>query len=110
MIRGTDVCVLRPSYSRDAYGNEEVSWSREAVGDVLVAPASSEDASGPGRPHAASASVRFAFPKGYSSPLRGCLVEACGRTWSVVGDPRPNMAGNCPTRWWYTAEAVAADG
>ena len=110
---GKKVTVRTPSYAYDANKNEVVSWTSVEVDDVLIAPKSTADANGEDRTHGTRATVVFGFPKGFSASLRGCKVVCpapFSGTWDIVGDPVPNIAENCPTRWWYTAEGVRADG
>ena len=112
LLSGEDVEVFKPSYSHNEAGDESVSWPESGivVGDVLVSPADASSVEDSNRPHGTRAAMRLAFPKGFGSSLRGCRVKVRGRTFEVVGDPRPNQAQNCPTRWWYTAEVEAVDG
>lgn len=110
LIRGTTVTVLTPAVSYDEHMEEIVSWEPATVGNVIVAPGSTADVTDSDRPHGTRADVTLGFPKTFSARLRGCRVEVGERTYEVIGDPVPNMAENCPTEWWYTAEGVLVDG
>lgn len=110
LLTGTTVTVLTPTVSHDEHMEEVHSWKPTTVDNVLVAPGGTSDVTDTDRPSGTRVDVTLCFPKTFSARLRGCRVQVDGRTYEVVGDPVPNMAGNCPTQWWYTAEAVAVDG
>lgn len=118
LFTGETVTVLTPKVTYDEHMEEVVSWEREAVDDVLVAPGSTSDVEDTDRPHGTRASFSLGFPKTFSKPLRGCRVvvrpvdgeDEALHTYSVIGDPQPNNMDNCPTSWWYTAEVEAVDG
>lgn len=110
---GKTITVQRPSYSYDASKNEITTWKDESVENVLVAPVSAADIQELDRTHGTKARIRLGFPKTYSDSLRGCRIvpgDPFPGTYAVIGDPMPNMVENCPTEWWYTAEAEACDG
>lgn len=110
LLKGEAVTVLTPSVTYGA-GNEPMTeWSRTDVQNVLIAPASTSDASDSVQPFGTKAALRFGFPKTFNAPLRGCRIAARGAVWSVIGDPQPNSPENCPTRWNYTADAERFDG
>lgn len=110
---GDSVIVRTPSFSYDSHKNELVTWAEQTVDDVIIAPSAASDIDEDGRHHGTRARIKCGFPKGFSSSLRGCHV-VCGPPFSgeyaVIGDPKPNFAANCPTRWWYTAECEAVNG
>ena len=110
LLRGERVTVLTPTVGYDEHGEETVSWEPEGVDNVLVAPGSTSDVTDSTRPGGTRAALRLGFPKTFSARLRGCRVAVRGRTYSVIGDPMPNSADNCPTAWWYTADVEAVDG
>lgn len=100
MIRGVTVTVLRPAAGRkDRYGTPTPAEpTREAVENVLVSPAATEDMEA-SREHGTIAALTLHFPKSYAGDLRGCSVklpEPWGGTWRVVGDPRPYVDADCP--------------
>lgn len=116
MIGGVAVTVVRPTPAgRDRLGNPAYGEPvREVVPDVLVqpGPTSELDAS---RPEGVTVAYTLHFPKAYEASLEGCAVElpapwASEGCYRVVGDPRPYMAGNCPTRWNRPVEVEAAHG
>ena len=109
MFKGETVTVLRPVVAYDEHMDEVVMWEEEAVENVLVAPSATSDLNQQERPHGTRASVSLHFPKGFSESLRGCRVKVWGREYGIVGDPQPYRS-NCPTDWWYPAEAEAVDG
>lgn len=103
MISGTEVTVLRPGEpTLDRFGNEVPGeLPRETVDDVLVVPGATEDMEA-SRPEGVTVAFTLHFPKGYDRPLEGCSVELPAPwegTYRVVGDPRPYMDDNTPTRW-----------
>lgn len=110
LLSGEAVAVLTPSVTYDEHMEVVETWVREEVQNVLVAPGSTADVEDSTRPHGTRAVFTLGFPKTFSKSLRGCRVEVRGSTYSVIGDPQPNSAANCPTAWWYTAEVEAVDG
>lgn len=110
LLHGETVAVLTPSYGYDEHMEQVETWEREEVANVLVAPGSTSDIDDSARPYGTRAVFTLGFPKTFSKPLRGCRVEVRGEVYSVIGDPQPNNADNCPTAWWYTAEVEAIDG
>lgn len=110
LLHGEAVTVLTPSVAYDEHMEEVETWEREEVQNVLVAPGSTSDVEESARPDGTRAVFTLGFPKTFSKSLRGCRVEVRGTAYSVIGDPQPNSAANCPTAWWYTAEVEAVDG
>lgn len=114
MISGTEVAVLRPGAPTvDRFGNEVPGEpTRETVGDVLVVPGATEDMEA-SRPEGVTVAFTLHFPKGYEKSLEGCSVELpapWAGAYRVVGDPRPYMDANTPTRWHMPVEVEAAHG
>ena len=114
MIRGVAVTVKRPSEpTADRFGNAIAGTpTEEAVTDVLVASPSTLDMEA-ARENGVELALTLHFPKGYSSPLRGCTVvlpAPWAGEYRVVGDPRPYMDANTPTRWHMPVNVEAADG
>lgn len=109
-MRGERVTVLRPVRTLGEDREPSVSWERSDVDDVLVAPAATSGEPGTNRPLPTQTALTLGFPKTFSGSLRGCRVSVRGEEFEVVGDPRPNQAWNCPTRWWLTAEVRRALG
>lgn len=110
LLTGTTVTVLTPATSYDEHMEEVRTWEPTTVDNVLVAPGSTADVTDTDRPSGTRVDVTFGFPKTFSARLRGCRVQVGERTYDVIGDPVPNMAENCPTQWWYTAEGAVVDG
>lgn len=110
LLQGEAVTVLTPSVAYDEHMEAVETWEREEVQNVLVAPGYTSDVAGTARPDGTRAVFTLGFPKTFSKPLRGCRVVVRGSVYSVIGDPQPNSAANCPTRWWYTAEVEAVEG
>lgn len=101
---GRDVTlVTRERTGADPLGAPTFSESETVVHDCLVAPGATDDL-GEGRPEGASVSYTVHWPKTFSGSLKGCSVVIDGERLEVIGDPRPYMAGNCPTRWWIKSE------
>lgn len=110
LLSGTTVTVLTPVRSYDEHNEPSTEWEPTTVENVLVAPGDTSDVTDSDRPYGTRVDVTLGFPKTFSARLRGCRVQVGERTYSVIGDPVPNMAGNCPTQWWYRAYGVAVDG
>ena len=113
MIRGETVTVNRPYQTgTDRFENIVYGMTGESVGNVLIAPGSTEllDAS---RPEGAKVAYSLHFPKGYTGSLDGCTVtlpSPWSGTYKVIGDPRPYMDANTPTSWDRPVEVEAAHG
>lgn len=97
----------------DRFGNAvHTDGTAVKVQDVLVAPGSTDslDAS---RPEGAQVAYSLHFPKTYTGPLEGCKVKLpapWAGTYRVIGDPRPYIDANTPTRWHMPVEVEAAHG
>lgn len=115
-MRGVTVIVERPGApTRDRLGNLVPGPpAREPVPEVLVAPGATADLEA-SRPDGVSVAYTLHFPKSYQASLEGCTVRLPA-PWDnadgyrVVGDPRPYMDGNTPTRWDRPVEVEAAHG
>ena len=111
MIRGTDVAVIRRTVdSRDDMGEPVFSESRETVGNVLVAPSSTDEMDETNRMFGITCDLTLHFPKSYTASLEGCAVDVGGTLYRVLGDPQPYMVGNTPTPWNRAAKVARADG
>ena len=113
MLATEAVTVLRPVEGpEDSYGAPALSWEPEPVAGALVAPRDAGASSdlGPGRPNGTTRGLTVHMPASVAGSLRGCLVEARGRRWRVVGDPEPYTGGNCPLPWARAVEVEAVDG
>lgn len=118
ILKGETVTVLRRTVEYDDHNEPVETFEREDVDNVLVAPGSTASVEDTARPYGTKAVFTLGFPRTYSKPLRGCRIivrcpnseDETDHTYSVVGDPQPNNADNCPTAWWYTAEVERVDG
>lgn len=114
MISGTTVTVLRPNFDGfDRFGEPvEVEPTAETVDNVLIAPGATEDLEA-SRPDGVRVDLTLHFPKTYNQDLRGCSVVLTGQysgTYSVIGEPKPYMDSNTPTKWHMPVEVVAVHG
>lgn len=114
MISGVAVTVLRPvSAGTDRLGNALHGVpASETVYPVLVVPGATSDLEA-SRPEGVQVAYTLHFPKGYDASLEGCsivLPAPWAGTYRVIGDPRPYMDANTPTRWHMPVEVEAAHG
>lgn len=113
MIRGLTVTVYSPvDGAKDRFGNVTHTWTSTSVEDVLIAPATTFDLEA-ARPEGDSSQLALHFPKTYSGSLEHCeigLPDPWGGRWKVLGDPKPYMAMNTPTRWHMPVTVERADG
>ena len=98
--------------TKDRFGNAVYTSSKTEVSDVLVSPgATSEmDAS---RPEGVEVAYTLHFPKTFTGSLEGCdivLPAPWAGTYRVIGDPKPYIDANTPTRWHIPCEVEAAHG
>lgn len=118
LLHGERVTVLTRTVTYDEHMEAVETWEREDVDNVLVAPGSTASVEDTARPYGTRAVFTLGFQKAFSKRLRGCRVivrcpedgDEGEHTYSVIGDPQPNNADNCPTAWWYTAEVERIDG
>jgi hypothetical protein len=100
----------RDSGRIDEFGNEQVLYRGSlTVGNVLVAPASSQDL-GPERPDGDATIMTFHFPKTYIGSLKGCLIGWSGSWWKVIGDPKPYSKESTPGVWNRPVQARLVKG
>lgn len=112
MLPSASVTVLRPTHGADvdSFGEPVAGEpSRETVEGALLTPVAASDLDA-SRPDGVRAAYTVHFPKGYGSPLRGCLVEVNGARYRVVGDPKPYMDDGVPGPWGMSAEVEAVNG
>ena len=114
MIRGSRVKVIAPNFEgTDRFGEPvETTPTETYVDDVLIAPSATEDLEA-SRPDGATVSLTLHFPKTFTGDLRGCEVELEGLhagTYRVIGEPKPYMTENTPTRWHLPVEVEACHG
>lgn len=87
-------------------------YEPEEVRGVLVAPGATKELEAE-REDGVSVAFTLHFPKSYEKGLRGCKVKLpkpWGGTYRVIGDPKPYMDVNTPTRWHMPVEVEAAHG
>lgn len=83
----------------------------EQVGNVLIAPGDQSNATGSVRPDGIRVDYTLHFPRTWEfRSLRGATVLIDGRTYRVVGDPRPYRSGLTPTRWNLAVKVQGGDG
>lgn len=101
MIRGETVTLIRPAPGGvDALGDEVTVWEPGVpVGNVLVAPAATDDLTGHTRVDGDRDSLTLHFPKTFMGGLRGCRVVVRGVTYRVVGDPQRYTPAMTPGSW-----------
>lgn len=101
---GRDVTlVTRERVGTDPLGAPVWAESETVVHDCLVAPGAT-DSLDESRPEGATVAYTVHWPKTFSGSLKGLSVLIDGERFDVLGDPRPYMAANCPTRWWIKSE------
>ena len=94
----------------DEFGNELVVYRQLfTVGNVLVAPTSSQDL-GAERPDGDATIMTFHFPKTYIGRLKGCLIGWSARWWEVIGDPQPYSKDSTPGMWNRPVQARLVKG
>lgn len=112
LIPSTTVTVLRPTTTgaTDPFGAPvEGEPVEETVDGVLLTPGETSDLDA-SRPDGVRVAYTVHFPKGYGKPLRGCSVVIEGKSYRVIGDPKPYMDEGTPGPWNMTAEVGAVDG
>lgn len=113
VISGNTVTVLYPFTTYDDNRDRITSYTQEIVQNVLVVPYATQDVVANEHFDGTKAQFTLGFPKGYSHSLRGCRVilpAPWDTTVEIIGDPQPNDPQNCPTTWWYTANAQEFEG
>ena len=112
LLPKTSVTVLRPNPTgaTDPFGAPvEGEPAEEAVDGALVTPGATADLDA-SRPDGVAVALTFHFPKGYGGSLRGCSVTYGGRSYRVIGDPRPYMEDGTPGALSLPVECEAVDG
>ena len=109
LISTETVTVIRPTAVRDELGEPTYGEpEREEVAGCIVQPGATSDLDA-SRPDGVTVALTI-YMRDPGRPLRGCLVEARGREYEVVGDPRPSTAANVPGGRNLTVEVSATDG
>lgn len=110
---GVQVTVKSPVQGQpDRFGNATYTYTSETVDDVLVAPGATSDLEA-SRPEGVSVAYTLHFPKSFTGSLDGCIVTLpapWAGDYRVIGDPRPYIDANTPTRWHTPVEVEAAHG
>lgn len=116
-MHGVTITVLFPTDGGiDRFGNAAGGEPvRQVVEDVLVSPSSTEDFEYQEayREHGDRLILQLHFPKTFSGDLRGAQVvlpHPWEGTYSIIGEPKPYIGANTPTRWHMPAKAVYAHG
>lgn len=112
MIHGETVTLIRPvDAGLDVFGDELTGWQPGVpVGNVLVAPASTDDLNGSLRRDGDRDALTLHFPKTFSGSLRGCRVIVRGVTYRVVGDPQRYTAAMTPGAWDLPVSVERTEG
>lgn len=112
MIKGSRIEVHSPiETGTDTFNIPTTKWGLEAVlGDVLAAPASTQDVEGTIRPNGDEITMDFYIPKTYTASLRGRQIYHQGNIYEVIGDPQPYPEENTPTRWNRVVHARKIEG
>ena len=109
LLSTEDVTVIRPIADRDELGEPTYGEpEREEVSGCLVQPGATSDLDA-SRPEGVTVALTI-YMRDPGRPLRGCLVEARGRAYEVVGDPQPSTAANVPGGRNLAVEVSATDG
>lgn len=112
MLKGSRIEIHSPiETGTDTFNIPTTKWGLEAVlGDVLAAPASTQDVEGTIRPNGDEITMDFYIPKTYTASLRGRQIRHQGNIYEVIGDPQPYPEGNTPTRWNRVVHARKIEG
>lgn len=89
--------------------------------DVLIVPGDSSDLTGSIRPEGDRTVYTLHFPKSFPEAvkgipqeflksLKGARIKVRGETFRVIGDPKPYMDVNTPTRWNMPVKVEAVNG
>ena len=95
-------------FGNPVYGNPVT----ETIADVLVSPGATSDLEA-ARPEGVIVDYTLHFPRGYSGNLEGCIVTLpapWSQTCRVIGNPKPYIAANTPTRWNLPVEVEVCHG
>ena len=113
MISGVEVVVKTPTEgSPDRFGNATYAFTSQTVADVLVSPGATQELEA-SRPEGVAVAYTLHFPKSFTDTLEGCIVTLpapWAGDYRVIGDPRPYIGADTPTRWHLPVEVEAAHG
>lgn len=112
MLKGSRIEIHSPiATGTDTFNIPTTKWGLEAVlGDVLAAPASTQDVESTIRPNGDEITMDFYIPKTYTASLRGRQIHHQGNIYEVIGDPQPYPEENTPTRWNRVVHARKIEG
>jgi hypothetical protein len=103
------VTVITREYTKNELGEVTETKEMQTQADVLVCPKSTQNL-GSERPDGDKIVYNLHFKKGWSTPLRGALIEVRGERYRVDGDPQPLTVDNCPTPFNLAVSVVRCDG
>lgn len=126
---GEQVVLLVPrpfSYSGETVRNPmgEIVTAGDfegALDDVLIVPGDSSDLTGSLRSEGDRTVYTLHFPKSFPETvkgipqellksLKGARVRVRGEVFRVIGDPKPYMDVNTPTRWNFPVRVEVVNG
>lgn len=120
---GEQVALLVPEEGRPNLLGERTSrhFDEVIVDDVLIVPGDSLDLNGSIRPEGDRTVYTLHFPKTFPKSvtevpayrlksLKGMQVKVRGEAFRVIGDPKPYMDVNTPTRWNLPVKVEAVNG
>lgn len=100
MLKGIDVTVYRKvETGRDALNSPIYAETTEVIHDVLVSPASENEALETVNLYGRKAIYTLALPKGTDDSLEGCCIEFFGKKWRVIGTAIKGIEAMIPLRW-----------
>lgn len=112
LLPKTSITVLRsnPTGATDPFGAPvDGDPIEEIVDGALVTPGATADLEA-SRPDGVRVAYTVHFPKRYGKSLRGCSVVIGGKSYRVIGDPKPYMDDGAPGSWDMPVEVEAVDG
>jgi len=128
MLRGRTVTVRLRDYgetsadatsttttTRDSFGNDIESYGQPIeVDNVLIEGGSAEELD-ESRPEGVRAAYTLRFPKSWTEPMRGALVElpdpfSWGNPYRAIGVVKYLQTELCPLDWNGVLEVEAVDG
>ena len=99
-IRGITVYLLsQVETGKDPFNTPVYTSVREAVENVLVAPASVDDITSTTQLYGKKAVYTIAIPKGDKHNWQDQIVEFFGEQWRVFGFPQTGIEANIPLDW-----------
>lgn len=100
MIKGIKVTLLiKQEVGKDAFDRPIYDYMEEAVENVLVAPASSDDIITTQELTGKKAVYSLAIPKGDTHEWTDAVVRFFGQEWRTLGFPLEGIEENIPLDW-----------